>query len=109
MRRHLGKKKNQRARDKRLAMEALERASENAEKLARVNKSAAAIGSAVAARTSSRDAEQAAIRAYALGVLRKSASPDLRRGAVQALIDMDGEPAASLAADEAEISRRRGR
>ncbi len=62
-----------------------------------------------AARTSSLDAEQDAVRAYALGVLRKSGSPELRRGAVEALIGIDGEPMADMAAMDAEILRRRGR
>jgi len=82
---------------------------EAAEKLAQVNKSARRIGEAVAAaRLSSRDAEQAAIREYAMGILRKSSSPELRRGAAGALAAIDGEPIANMAATDAEILRRRG-
>lgn len=90
-------------------MDALERASQNAAKVAEVRKTAERIfETAAAVPVPGRDAEMAAVRAYAMGILRKSGNPELRRGAYEALIAVDGEPTASAAADEAEITRRQG-
>ncbi len=68
------------------------------------------IGSAVAAaRVSSQDVDQTEMVSYALDVLRKSSSPELRRGAYEALVSAEGAPVADMMATDAEILRRRGR